>query len=147
MSQESYNLGFEYQLRRNTVVGSTSSAANLIRTIEDIGTLINGSETYIYGNPGEGLATTAFTTGLTPPFTCRRRSGIHGTRVHRQPALQQQLVPGGSYVLSRLYGNYPGLVNTDEFTLPGRSASARRKRSASGPVRAPTPAARGTSTR
>ena len=27
---------------------------------------------------------------------------------------------GGSYVYSRLYGNYPGLVNTDEVTYPGR---------------------------
>ena len=27
---------------------------------------------------------------------------------------------GGSYVLSRLYGNYPGLVNTDETVAPGR---------------------------
>ena len=27
---------------------------------------------------------------------------------------------GGSYVDQPLYGNYPGLVNTDEVTLPGR---------------------------
>ncbi|HZL95327.1 MAG TPA: hypothetical protein VFB99_16855, partial [Vicinamibacterales bacterium] len=49
MSQDAYNLGFEYQLRTNTVVGVNFVRTNLLRTIEDIGTLINGSETYIYG--------------------------------------------------------------------------------------------------
>ena len=55
---------------------------------------------------------------------------------------------GGSYVLSRLYGNYPGLVNTDEVTAPGRVSVGRAGslRSAERD-RAPTPAARGTSTR
>ncbi len=61
-------LGFEYQARANTVLGVNFVQTNLLRTIEDIGTLINGSEVYIYGNPGEGLATEAFTTGLTAPF-------------------------------------------------------------------------------
>jgi hypothetical protein len=123
MSQESFNLGFEYQVRSNTVVGVNFVRNNLIRTIEDIGTLINGSETYIYGNPGEGLAATAFTTGLTAPFAIpkpkREYTALEFTANRR---FSNNWFLGGSYVYSRLYGNYAGLVNTDEVTYPGRSS-------------------------
>ena len=121
MAQDAYNLGFEYQVRTNTVVGVNFVYTNLLRTIEDIGTLVNGSEAYIYGNPGEGLATTAITTGLTPPFTLpkakREYTALEFTANRR---FSNSWFLGGSYVLSRLYGNYPGLVNTDEVTAPGR---------------------------
>ena len=94
MAQDAYNLGFEYQVRTNTVVGVNFVRTNLLRTIEDIGTLVNGSEAYIYGNPGEGLATTAITTGPTPPFTLpKAKRELHGTGIHGEPPLQQQLVP------------------------------------------------------
>ena len=121
MSQDAYNLGFEYQARANTVVGVNFVRTNLLRTIEDIGTLINGSETYIYGNPGEGLAETAFTTGLTAPFVMpkaeRTYTALEFTANRR---FSNNWFLGGSYVISRLYGNYNGLVNTDEVTYPGR---------------------------
>jgi hypothetical protein len=121
MAQDAYNLGFEYQVRTNTVVGVNFVYTNLLRTIEDIGTLVNGSEAYIYGNPGEGLAETAITTGLTPPFTLpktkREYTALEFTANRR---FSNSWFLGGSYVLSRLYGNYPGLVNTDEVTAPGR---------------------------
>jgi citrate lyase gamma subunit len=121
MAQDAYNLGFEYQVRTNTVVGVNFVYTNLLRTIEDIGTLVNGSEAYIYGNPGEGLATTAITTGLTPPFTLpkakREYTALEFTANRR---FSNSWFLGGSYVVSRLYGNYPGLVNTDEVTAPGR---------------------------
>ena len=121
MAQDAYNLGFEYQVRTNTVVGVNFVRTNLLRTIEDIGTLVNGSEAYIYGNPGEGIATTAITTGATPPFdmpkTKRNYTALEFTANRR---FSNSWFLGGSYVLSRLYGNYPGLVNTDEVTAPGR---------------------------
>jgi len=121
MAQDAYNLGFEYQVRPNTVVGVNFVRNNLLRTIEDIGTLVNGSEAYIYGNPGEGLATTAITTGQTPPFTLpkakREYTALEFTANRR---FSNSWFLGGSYVVSKLYGNYPGLVNTDEVTAPGR---------------------------
>jgi hypothetical protein len=121
MAQSSYNIGVEYQVARNTVVGVNFIRTDLLRTIEDIGTIINGSETYIYGNPGEGLAKTAITTGATPPFelpTAKRNYTALEFTANRR--FSQNWFLGGSYVVSRLYGNYPGLVNTDEFTPPGR---------------------------
>jgi hypothetical protein len=121
MAQDAYNLGFEYQVRTNTVVGVNFVYSTLLRTIEDIGTLVNGSEAYIYGNPGEGLAKTAITTGATPPFEMpkakREYTALEFTANRR---FSNSWFLGGSYVLSRLYGNYPGLVNTDEVTAPGR---------------------------
>jgi hypothetical protein len=123
MSQDTYNLGLEHQLKTNTVVGVNFVRTHLLRTIEDIGTLVNGSEAYIYGNPGEGLATTAITTGLTPPFTLpkakRNYTALEFTANRR---FNNNWFLSGSYVLSRLYGNYPGIVNSDEFAAPGRTS-------------------------
>jgi hypothetical protein len=34
---------------------------------------------------------------------------------------------GGSYVWSRLYGNYPGIVNTDEVTTPDRVSAVNQQ--------------------
>jgi hypothetical protein len=121
MAQDAYNFGVEYQAAANTVFGVNFVHNQLLRTIEDIGTLVNGSEAYIYGNPGEGLAKTAITTGRTPPFELpkakRNYTAIELTANRR---LNSNWFMGGSYVFSRLFGNYPGLVNTDEITAPGR---------------------------
>jgi hypothetical protein len=121
MAQDTYNLGTEYQVGNNTVVGVNFVRTNLVRTIEDVGTLVNGSEAYIYGNPGSGLAKTAITTGHTEPFDLpkakRNYTALEFTANRR---FSNNWFIGGSYVLSRLYGNYPGLVNTDEVTAPGR---------------------------
>jgi hypothetical protein len=121
MAQDTYNVGLDYQFENRTVLGINFVRTNLIRTIEDIGTLVNGSEAYIYGNPGEGLAKVAITTGLTPPFDIpkpeRNYTAMELTASRR---FNQNWFVSGSYVLSRLYGNYAGTVNTDEVTYPGR---------------------------
>jgi hypothetical protein len=121
MGQDTFNIGLDYQFENQTVVGVNFVRTDLIRTIEDIGTLVNGSEAYIYGNPGEGLARTAITTGLTPPFDIpkaeRNYTAMELTASRR---FNRNWFVSGSYVLSRLYGNYPGTVNTDEVTYPGR---------------------------
>ena len=82
---------------------------------------MNGSEAYIYGNPGEGLGKMAITTGAHAALTtCPRRSA---TTTRSSSSLNRRFSNnwflGGSYVLSRLYGNYPGTVNTDEVSAPG----------------------------
>ncbi len=149
MAQDAYNLGFEYQLKRTRWSASTSSARNLLRTIEDIGTLVNGSEAYIYGNPGEGLAKTAIPTGRTPPFempkakrdytavefTANRRfsnNWFAGRQLRAEPPLRQ--LPG------------------PREHRRGHGSRTRQRRSPSSPPvsghgRAATRPARGTSTR
>ncbi len=128
MAQNAFNAGLEYQVARSTVFNVNFVRNTLIRTIEDIGTLVNGSETYIYGNPGEGLAKTAITTGATAPFTLpkpKRNYTALELSVNRR--FQGNWFLGGSYVYSRLHGNYPGLVNTDEVSAPGRSSAAAQE--------------------
>ena len=128
MAQDAFNLGAEYQVAKNTIIGVNLVRTQLLRTIEDIGTLVNGSESYIYGNPGEGLAKTAITTGRTPPFEMSKaKRNYTALELTANRRFSNNWFVGGSYVLSRLYGNYPGLVNTDEVTPPGRVSAVAQE--------------------
>ena len=121
MSQDVWNAGVEYQLAVNTVLGVNYVHTDLNRTIEDVGSLVNGSEVYLYCNPGEGLCATAFTTGATAPFAnpkAMRNYDALELSINRR--FSKNWFMGGSYVLSRLYGNYAGTVSTDEVAVGGR---------------------------
>lgn len=72
MSQDQTNVGIEYQLSGSTMVGAHYVHNSLQNTIEDIGTLVDGNETYIIGNPGRGLATVTPTQG-SPRHSPRRK--------------------------------------------------------------------------
>jgi hypothetical protein len=119
MSQDSFSGGMEYQLGRGTVLSVNYIHNELIRTIEDVGQLIDGDEHYVYGNPGEGILTDAFRSTITGPFNVP-------TPVRQYDALQVSLnrrfsnnwFVGGNYVLSRLYGNYAGIASSDEIRTP-----------------------------
>ena len=130
MSQDTYNLGFEYQVRANTVVGVNFVRTNLLRTIEDLGTLVDGSEVYIYGNPGEGsVANTASLERRDAVVSESRRPKRNYTAVEftANRRFSNNWFLGGSYVVSRLYGNYAGIVNTDEVTYPGRVSTVSQE--------------------
>ena len=141
MSQDVWNAGAEYQLASNTVVGVNYIHTDLNRTIEDVGTVVNGSEVYLYCNPGESLcATTALTTGATAPFpTPRPIRNYDALEVSVNRRFAHNWLLGGSYVLSRLYGNYAGTASTDEVTIRRPPATRwRSNRSARRPARAAT---------
>jgi len=112
------------------VVGVNFVRTNLLRTIEDLGTLVNGSEAYIYGNPGEGISETVIPTGKTPPFPMpkakRQYTAVEFTGNKR---FGNNWFASASYTLSRLYGNYPGIVNSDEFAPPGRTSAVAQQSS------------------
>jgi hypothetical protein len=130
MAQDTYNLAFERQVTPNTVLGVNFVRTNLLRTIEDLGTLVNGSEAYIYANPGEGLGAIAIPTGRTPAFDMpkakREYTAVEFTGNRR---FGNNWFASASYVLSRLYGNYPGIVNSDEFAPPGRTSTVAQQSS------------------
>jgi hypothetical protein len=122
MAQDTFNAGVEYQLSPNTVVGVNYVYTNLLRTIEDIGSVVNGDEVYIYANPGEGLAQTMLTYTNTEEFpTPKAKRTYHAVELTVNRRFADNWFLGGSYVWSRLYGNYPGIVNTDEIIVPGRA--------------------------
>lgn len=120
MYQDSTSVGMEYQLRANTVLTVNYTHNILRRTIEDMAALQDGSEAYIIGNPGEGLATLQFPSGATPlgfenPKPKRQYDAIE-FGVNRRFA--NNWFAAANYVYSRLYGNYSGLASSDEVRTP-----------------------------
>jgi hypothetical protein len=70
-------------------------------------------------NPGEGIAKTMNPSGLTAVFPTpkpkRQYDALELTLTRR---VSKNWFGSASYVLSRLYGNYPGLSNSDEIQTP-----------------------------
>ncbi len=134
MAADNMNVGVEYELHPGTLFSARWSRNNLIRTIEDMGFLDStGSEQYGYGNPGFGL----YQYGPVSGETCTTKINNGTTCVTEMPkaertynALELSLTrrfssgwfASGSYVYSKLYGNYPGLQNTDEIRPPSYGA-------------------------
>jgi hypothetical protein len=119
MSQDSFNLGVEHQLGRATVVTVNYLRNNLVRTIEDIGLLVNGNEEYVYANPGEGMAQSARISTKTAGFAVpKAKRQYDALQLSVMRGFSQNWFLGGSYVWSRLYGNYSGLQNSDEIRTP-----------------------------
>jgi hypothetical protein len=92
----------------------------LLRTIEDIGVLDeNESEVYLIGNPGFGLTRNPSSVygGRTPDgqewLVPRATREYKGVEFRLQGQIRDYHVIG-SYTLSRLYGNFAGLANSDE---------------------------------
>jgi hypothetical protein len=127
MSQDQFSAGFNYQLNTSTVFGANYVHNNLRRTIEDLGVIVGGNEVYIYSNPGEGLATE-----LTSPTTATQLPLPYPKPKRQYDALEltleRRLTAGWfgnfSYTLSRLYGNYAGLSNSDEIRTPTLGVSS-----------------------
>jgi hypothetical protein len=119
MSQDSINAGVEYQLGRTTALTVNYIHNNLVRTIEDIGLLVDGDEVYLYANPGEGQATNALVSTATPAFNIPKpKRQYDALQVSLNRRFSNNWFLGGSYVLSRLYGNYSGIQNSDEIRTP-----------------------------
>jgi hypothetical protein len=119
MSTDLLNFGTEFQLGAKGVIAARYVHNNLRRTIEDLGALVNGDEVYIYANPGEGMAKQMSVTGLTPPFdTPKPKRTYDALELSFTRRMEGGFFFNASYVLSRLYGNYPGLMSSDEITTP-----------------------------
>jgi hypothetical protein len=139
MSQDATNVGVEYQLNPTTVFSATYVHNNLRRTIEDIGSLdANGNEVYFEANPGEGIATTMFSTGLAPalqtPKPVRTYDAIDLSLSRR---FTQRWFGNVNLTISRLYGNYAGLANSDEITTPTTGVSAATAQQQTGSIARP----------
>jgi carboxypeptidase family protein/TonB-dependent receptor-like protein len=119
MSTDQMNAGAEIQVNPTTVFRGGFTRTALHRTIEDQGALVNGDEVYFYGNPGEGATATTPTSGATKPFPTPKPLRVYDAM---ELSITRRFASGwlgsASYVLSRLYGNYPGLSNTDEVRSP-----------------------------
>ena len=119
MSQDSYSGGVEYQLGLQSVLGVNYIHNNLNRTIEDVGQIQDGSEVYVYGNPGEGILENALVSTQTPAFKIpKAKRQYDAVQVTYNRRFANNWFLGSSYVWSRLYGNYAGIASSDEIRTP-----------------------------
>jgi hypothetical protein len=138
MSQDMFSAGTEYQLTARTVFTARYVHTKLNRTIEDIGSLVNGDEVYIYGNPGEGLGKEFFSTGLTPVSDNPKAKRIYnGLELSVNRRFGDRWFGSASYVYSRLYGNYAGLANSDEISSPTTNRSSATAQQSGGSIARP----------
>jgi hypothetical protein len=125
MSQESTSAGFDFAVSPRTVASVHFVHNRLIRTIEDLGALVDGSQRYLIANPGEGLAkTTPAVASVTPSFRTpkpiRQYDGVELTVSSR---MADNWFGRASLTVSRLYGNYAGLASSDEIRTPTTGVS------------------------
>jgi hypothetical protein len=139
MSQDQITAGAEIEVRPRLVVGVQYLHNNLRRTIEDLVANVNGVEGFIYANPGENLATRlSGTTGLTEPFDypkpVRRYDAVQITAERR---MGQGWFGNLNYTWSRLWGNYPGLANSDRILTPTTNIAFTAAQQQSGSISQP----------
>ncbi len=138
MGSELINAGVEYQLSNKTVVAGRYVHNNLRRTIEDLGVLVNGDEVYKYANPGEGIAATTPTSGLTKPFPTPKPVRVYDAlELSVTKRFSNNWFGSASYVYSRLYGNYAGLANSDEINTPTTGVSSGTTQQLGGSIARP----------
>ncbi len=124
MQQREYQIGMDHQLTNDITVGARYVNKTLIRTIEDIGffyPLPDGgyAESYIIGNPGEGL-TGQHTAQL--PTQPKAKRDYDALELNLSKRFVNNWMLNANYTYSKLYGNYAGLASSDEIVSgSGRS--------------------------
>ena len=144
MFQDATNVGAEYQLTPTTMIGVNYVHNKLTRVIEDVGSLdATGNEIYFAANPGEGVAATrTLRTGLTgeyaTPKPLRQYDAIDLTISRR---FSNNWFGSANLTISRLYGNYAGLANSDEILTPTTGTSSTTAQQQAGSIARPGTAA------
>jgi len=126
MKQSSVSAGTEYQLGRNSVLTVHYIHNDLLQAIEDLGALdATGNEIYVIGNPGAGQGAITPVTGLTKPFaTPAPIRKYDALELGLERRFSKNYFFSANYTLSRLYGNYAGLANSDEIRTPTTGTSS-----------------------
>jgi hypothetical protein len=133
------NAGVEYQITPSTVVRANFVRNDLVRAIEDMGVLVNGDEVYQYVNPGEGIAKTFQSSGATPTNfpTPKPQRTYDALELSVNRRFSRGFAGGASYVFSKLYGNYPGIGNSDEIQTPTTGVSSATTQQSGGSTARP----------
>jgi Carboxypeptidase regulatory-like domain/TonB dependent receptor/TonB-dependent Receptor Plug Domain len=108
--------GFEQELGNRLAFGARYVHKQIDRAIEDVGALdAQQNEIYTIGNPGEGVSSTFAVagTGEILPFPKAVRD-YDAMELSLEKRLSNNWAGRFSYTLSRLYGNYAGLSQSDE---------------------------------
>jgi carboxypeptidase family protein/TonB-dependent receptor-like protein len=111
--QSEFTVGFERELGRDWNLSGRYSHKQVDRAVEDIGfSSPTGSEAFIIGNPGRGLAAqVANDFGFIPLEAVREYDAVE---VRLDKRLSRNFYFNANYTWSRLFGNYSGLASSDE---------------------------------
>jgi outer membrane receptor protein involved in Fe transport len=119
--QSEFTIEFQREVFTQSVFKTRYLYRNVDQAVEDAGFLTaEGSEAYIIGNPGRGLyAQRAQQFGFNKVAVPQRR--YDAFQVELDTRFVRNFNLNVNYTLSRLYGNYSGLANSDENgrTSPG----------------------------
>jgi len=120
--QREFTFGVEHGLGKDYILRARYTNKKLVSAIEDAGVQnAEGSEVYITGNPGEGLHREFLeAAGYEGPYAVPRRS-YQAMELVLEKRLSNNFFFNVNYTLSRLYGNYSGLANTEELAGTGSS--------------------------
>jgi hypothetical protein len=121
MRQDSTSVGLEFQVGARSVLTLHYVHNELKETIEDVGFLTSaGDEGYLISNPGKGSTSIQFPTGETPigQITPRPQRQYDAFEIGYNRRFANNWFFSANYTISRLYGNYAGLANSDEYNTP-----------------------------
>jgi Carboxypeptidase regulatory-like domain/TonB-dependent Receptor Plug Domain len=122
--QREFGAGFETEMWKNYVFGANYNRRDILHTIDDNG--YGEDSYYTIGNPGEGLAEKQLL-ALGYPGAAKPTRIYNALEVSFTKRLTHNYFYSVNYTLSRLYGNYSGLANSDYFdsgsNLSGSSAT------------------------
>ncbi|MFZ5788499.1 MAG: TonB-dependent receptor, partial [Acidobacteriota bacterium] len=108
-------LGVDHQFTNDIVIGARYVHKQLVKTIEDIGILVPGiGEVYYIGNPGYGLSTSI----AEKPFPKAERE-YDALELTFNKRFNGRWSLNAAYTYSKLWGNYSGLANSDEYNTLG----------------------------
>ena len=115
--QQEFVAGIDHEISARMAVSARYVHKQADRAIEDVGVIVPGiGEVFFIANPGEGTATTINADDCP---TCpglpeiRRDYDALELKLNKRWSDNWQFL--GSYTLSRLDGNYPGLASSDEI--------------------------------
>lgn len=111
--QREVTVAIQHQLNRDYAFSARYSRKEVIDTIEDSSVPNSaGGEIFIIGNPGQGLIKERFEElGLLSPRAQRQYDALE-LKIDRRFA--NNYFFSANYTYSRLYGNYGGLISSDE---------------------------------
>jgi len=136
MYQTSTNIGVEVEVSPTTVFTANYVHNDLTRTIEDFSALIGGDNVYSIGNPGEGIATNypaAYPATKDFPMPKPKRQ-YDAVELGLSRRFSKNWFFSANYTISRLYGNYSGLADSDEILTPTGGVSASTTQQSGGSI-------------
>lgn len=123
MKTQEFTFGVDHELTKTMSVGVRYSHKWMNRTIEAFGVLVpNVGEIYRIANPGFGWDTSPLTDPfISPGLNCTNCPGqppakriYDGVELRLRKRFADRWDVTTSYTLSRIFGNYAGLANSDE---------------------------------